>query len=319
MKRLLALALSLMGCRSAFDVCAEVTAQSLGALPAHLSETGLYVDTAETLGPNVLAYTPSFTLWTDGAEKRRWVALPAGATIDNSDPDNWRFPVGTKFWKEFSRDGVRVETRVLLKTGEADEAWVGASYVWREGDADLSLEGAPNARGTEHDVPAADRCFGCHGGRKSRVLGFSSVQLDNGGVPALSELGAMLLVKPQQSFRVPGNPVEHAALGYLYANCSHCHNQDRPEAEPRCFDPDNSLDFSLNANSLTGDVTKTAVYSSVVGQQIRAGKPDQGRVMELISRRESAGIWPNQMPPLGTDVVDTKGIETIREWISAMK
>lgn len=231
--------------------------QSLSELPQKLSETGLFVDAAKTLAPNVLAYTPSFALWSDGAQKRRWLALPGGTTIDNSAPDTWRFPVGTKFWKEFTRDGVRVETRMLLKTGEADDAWVGASYVWRDGD-DRSLEGMINARGTEHDVPAADRCFGCHGGRRSRVLGFSAVQLDNGGTPALSELSAMLAVQPQRSFRVPGNEVERAALGYLFANCSHCHNQDRPVAEPRCFDPDNRIDFSLEASQLVGEVTMKA-------------------------------------------------------------
>ena len=44
----------------------------------------------------------------DRAAKRRWIQLPEGATIDTSDMDYWQFPVGTKLWKEFVRDGVRV-------------------------------------------------------------------------------------------------------------------------------------------------------------------------------------------------------------------
>src|SRR5688572_31053294 len=59
-------------------------------------------------------------LWADGATKRRWLFLPDGAQIDSADPDHWRFPAGTRLWKEFTRDGVRVETRIMHKTGDGD-------------------------------------------------------------------------------------------------------------------------------------------------------------------------------------------------------
>jgi hypothetical protein len=80
--------------------------------PQTLQETGLYSD-FETLevDPDHLAFSPQYPLWTDGAGKRRWISLPPGTTIDGSDPDAWRFPVGTRFWKEFSFNGQRVETR----------------------------------------------------------------------------------------------------------------------------------------------------------------------------------------------------------------
>lgn len=320
MRPLLFASLCLLACRQRFDVCEDVTADSLGALPAHLSETGLFVDANETLGPNVVAYTPSFPLWSDGAEKRRWLSLPAGTLIDTSDPDNWRFPAGTTFWKEFTRDGVRIETRVLRKTGEAEDAWVGAAYVWTGSDAELSREGAVDARGTPHDVPSATRCVGCHGGRKSRVLGFTAVQLDNGATPGLAQFASLMSVPPQQSFRIPGNDVEREALGYLYANCSHCHNQNRPDAASRCYAPMNEIDFSLAADTLTGDVTKTATYVAVVGRHIRAGQPDQSRIVEMMRLRAGPNLFgPSQMPPLATDVVDEKELGLIREWISQMK
>ena len=37
--------------------------------------------------------------------------------IDGTDEMAWTFPVGTKFWKEFSVGGVRIETRLLEKRG----------------------------------------------------------------------------------------------------------------------------------------------------------------------------------------------------------
>ena len=44
------------------------------------------------------------------------MSLP-GEPDRNDRQDSWRFPQGTKLWKEFTRDGVRVETRLLQKVG----------------------------------------------------------------------------------------------------------------------------------------------------------------------------------------------------------
>ena len=43
---------------------------------------------------------------------------------------------------------------------------------------------------------------------------------------ALFEEGWLSDAVPESS--VPGDPSTVAALGYLHANCSHCHNRDRP-------------------------------------------------------------------------------------------
>src|SRR5512139_401839 len=132
--------------------------------PLHLSETGLFSDIAtETLGKNVEAYEPKYVLWSDGATKRRWVRLPAGKQIDTSDMDFWKYPAGTTAWKEFSRDGKRLETRMLQK-GPTRDDWLMISYAWREdgSDADAVPEGKKGVQGTDHDIPAAVDCYDCH-------------------------------------------------------------------------------------------------------------------------------------------------------------
>src|SRR6185436_16445592 len=108
---------------SRYWVCDEPVETDLARLPARLSETGLFrAEGVEALAAGVRAYRPQFALWSDGADKRRWVLLPVDSRIDTADPDDWSFPVGTKFWKEFTRDGVRVETRLLTRwgTGQGD-------------------------------------------------------------------------------------------------------------------------------------------------------------------------------------------------------
>src|SRR5688500_61397 len=73
---------------------------------ATLDGTGLCLNAGCTqINPDALEYEPRFQLWADGATKRRWMQLPTGTKIDTTNMDRWVFPIGTKFWKEFTRDG----------------------------------------------------------------------------------------------------------------------------------------------------------------------------------------------------------------------
>src|SRR5688572_2248112 len=74
---------------------------STNQAPSLLSETGLYLSDMTTLGPGVRPFEPGHELWSDAAEKKRWIALPEGEAIDTSDMDYWDYPIGTRLWKEF--------------------------------------------------------------------------------------------------------------------------------------------------------------------------------------------------------------------------
>lgn len=319
-----------------YTQCPVVDPDALAdTLPARLSETGI---------AEARAYTPAFELWSDGATKRRFIALPAGTQIDTSDMDAWRFPVGTKLWKEFTRDGVLVETRLLDKVGAADDAWAAAAYVHDGDDAVLSAEGVVDAKGTDHDVPAADRCMGCHAGRAGRVLGFSAVQLARANVvdadapnaPRDGDLDLDALVAedllsdpPATAPVLPGDDVTRRALGYTYANCSHCHNQTRPARleNLRCFDPKSELDFSLAVDDLaTGDRERTSFFRTAL-DEASAGKPfargdaQESFGLSLMGRRDerlAQGGEVEQMPPLATERVDDDGVAALRALIESL-
>jgi hypothetical protein len=313
----------LAGCdRPRYWLCEEVVGARLHALPKRLSQTGLFAEGGtETLAQGVRTYTPRFALWSDGAEKRRWFRLPSGTRIDTHDMDAWLFPEGTQFWKEFTRDGVRVETRLLQKIGPADGDWVGMAYLWDDAqhDAYAVPYGAIDALGTPHNVPAASECMACHGGTKSRVLGFSAIQLGSDSSASglvLSDLvEAELLTQEPDDLElvVPGTSTEQTALGYLHANCSSCHNQARPSHDgARCFEPDNALDFRLNVAELR-EPADTATYRTM-GKVVRRGHPGESRLIELVSHR---GMF-KQMPPLASERVDEDGVALLRAWIGAL-
>lgn len=312
----------LLGC-SAYDQCATVAASDLTALPMHLSESGLFDPATQNVAANVRPYAPAFELWSDGAVKRRWIWLPPGTVIDTSDADDWQFPRGARLWKEFTRDGVRVETRLLWKTGDGEADWVGAAYVWNGNDAVLTGDGVVDALGTEHDVPAADRCFGCHGGRKSRVLGFSAVQLGNspGPLTLTDAVSAGLLSQPPAgSLELPGSAADQRVLGLLHANCAHCHNARRPAAMgPRCFDPQNDIDLALSTSAL-GDFTQTGLARTVIGKSVKPGDAAGSKLFKLYTHRGAPNLWgPSQMPPLATEKVDEAGAELLGRWIDGLR
>src|SRR5690349_1252329 len=153
-------------------------------LPERLHDTGLYVPGTLQVAPENLPFAPQYPLWSDGAEKRRWIRLPPGTAVDASRADAWQFPVGTRLWKEFGY-AQPVETRFIERLD--DGSWRFAAYVWNEEGTDAVLAPAggivghrnATAPGGRYDIPAQGDCRACHEGARVPVLGFSLLQLSS--------------------------------------------------------------------------------------------------------------------------------------------
>ena len=139
--------------------------------PALLSQTGLYVDgRGGQAAPANRYFTPQYPLWTDGLQKRRWVYLPPDAASDVTDEHAWDYPVGTRFWREFSLGSRPVETRLLWKASAAGTDAVLAP----DGGVRNVIDVAPGRR---HSIPSRTDCTTCHGSANTRPLGFNALQL----------------------------------------------------------------------------------------------------------------------------------------------
>jgi len=291
-------------------------AASLAAAPARAAEpapklslTGLYADAAtKTVDPLNEVFSPRYPLWSDGAVKTRWIRLPPGGAIDKTDPDRWVFPVGTRFWKEFSfRDERgrphRVETRYLEKVGADD--WTFASYAWDADETDAALVPAaglkdrfPLGGGLSHDVPSLGECRACHARGGDRALGYDAVQLAG--------------VDP--SFP----PAARAALGYVHGNCGHCHNPQGLAARTGMF-----LRYQSGAPLSGQPAFETAVGRltkkfKIPGQaetyRIKPRDPAASAVYYRMSRR----VGYPQMPPTGTKLADPDGLAVVLRWIEEL-
>jgi hypothetical protein len=303
-----------------------------GDAPAHLACTGLYADWASrTIAPGIRPYTPGFTLWSDGAEKSRYIYLPPGTQIDTTDMDQWTFPVGTKLWKEFRLEGLRVETRLLWK--RADFTWLRTTYAWSidQSTATELTTGRLGWNGTSYEIPAQTACQDCHAGRLDNVLGFEAVSL---AAPVATGLTMSVLVAeglltqpPVAPIVVPGNATESAALGWLHANCGiACHNATS-------FDCASTLYMRLNVASLA-TVGATDTWNTAVGRplsgldtafvppwpmlRITPGDPMASAVSYRASVRDTDPAQSNQMPPLDTHVVPDAGVAILNAWIQSI-
>lgn len=287
-------------------------------LPGQLSELGLYADLrAGTVTSEVRPYRPSFTLWSDGASKRRWIRLPAGKTIDTSDMDSWRFPEGTELWKEFTVQGKRIETRILRKVGAKESDWAAMSYAWNpaQTEATAAPDGVKNALGTTYDIPAAGTCMACHGGRPERVLGFGAIQLAHEASSDDLTLDTLvrehrLSADPKAPVHMSGDARDVAAIGYLHANCGHCHNSGRP-ADATYFRPPTTVDFGLRVEDLD---SLQSTHAQVTAKRFAMGlNPVRNHV--IVQRMTKEAAFRRRMPPLATETLDREGLELVVNWL----
>lgn len=298
----------------------EPLAQTAPPLPRLLSETGLYLPGTKRVDPRNLGFVPRYPLWSDGAKKQRWIRLPDRQAVDAKNPDAFEFPAGTKLWKEFSF-GRAVETRYMERL--PDGSWRFASYVWDSDgrQARLAPEAgvpavAPVADGVGHDVPSLGDCKACHEGRTNPVLGFTALQLPN-----LSDLalGGALVNLPRQLLEVPpaitgGSVQENAVRGYLYANCSSCHNRQGPLA---------SLGLDFDVSVLPG--AQNSLRASAWGKASQFQPPGRAHALRIdpsdplasvVLFRMQSRTPAYQMPPLGTRIADAEGVQLLTRFLA---
>ena len=310
-------------------------------LPERLRDTGLFEPGSTTMvAAGNLAYSPQYPLWSDGAHKRRWLRLPAGTAIDAARADAWQFPAGTRLWKEFGYERP-VETRFIERL--ADGSWRYATYVWNAEGTDAVLASpagttatVSSAPGGRYEIPGEADCRACHEGTRIPVLGVSALQLSpdrdplaphaetpSGAQVNLNDLVALGLVVnlPAALLDTPpriaaATPVARAALGYLHANCGHCHNDGGELA---------SLELALAQQTAMDAASVQKTLRSTVGESGRYRATGAAATAKRIvpGERESSVLWLRmktrnplmQMPPLGTRTEDAEAVALIGQWI----
>jgi uncharacterized repeat protein (TIGR03806 family) len=320
-----------------------------GEIPTVLSKTGVFRD-VRTLepAPGLIPYSLNVPFWSDGAEKRRWMALPAGrsggvATIRFAATGEWAFPEGTVFIKHFelAEDEARpdarrrLETRLLVRTGPAGV--YGISYKWRadNSDADLVRDGQPEAikartgsglRARRWYYPGPADCRQCHTLAAGGVLGVNARQLNGdfkgaSGVEenqlrAWNRLG--LFDPPLVEAEIPR--LDHLAAGDALGRSledrarsyldANCAYCHRPGGVPADFDA--RYDTLMAARRLLGAPVR--IDLGVDGA--RAIAPNDPWRSAILTRMQMTGT--TGMPPLAHEVIDDRAVAMVRAWITSL-
>lgn len=296
--------------------------------PQTLSATGC-VDPAnpKRMVAGAIPYAPTATLWSDGAEKERFLAVPDGATITIGADGDWDFPKGSVLIKTFSLMGKRIETRLYMR--HADGVWSGYSYAWNDAETDATLLPSSTVRrvGTQDwTYPSRAQCNQCHTTAAGYSLGLETAQLNADFVYAstnrkanqlntLDHLG-LFTRSPGASSALPRYPspfgsesLESRARAYLHANCSSCH---RPQGGAR-GELDLRYDTAFADTKTCGRTSAIDDLGNPANQIVAPGSPDTSI---LYQRMISLDV--SRMPQIGSALVDPEGALLIKSWIASL-
>lgn len=293
--------------------------------PATLVEFGFFADgAAQRPARDVEPFRVQTPLWSDGAEKLRFVYLPAGRLAKAQGEGLLDLPVGSALIKSFRFGGKLIETRVLLHRAEG---WVALPYRWNaaQTEARLAIAGAridlntPAGEAISYAIPNKNQCKECHAmngaviplGSKARNLAPQFL--------ALLKKQAKLDAVPQVASRVPlwedrGRvSTEAAARGYLDANCAHCHN-------PGGSASNSGLDLRWEQHD--------PVKLGIMKRPVAAGRGSGGLEFDVLPGHPDKSILAYRMgsleggismPELGRSSVDPEGQAVVEKWIREMK
>lgn len=280
-----------------------------------------------------MPYDVNSPLWSDGATKERFFALPDNTEIDIQNNGLWAFPIGSVLIKTFLLEDTPVETRLLVRQQDGD--WGGYSYEWNDAGTDAQLLASGKTKtigGQVWRYPSRAQCMSCHTAPNGnyaaeRVLGLETAQINRDfiypgnliadQIQTLASVGYFSSNPgPQASLAAMPDPLDseanisNRARAYLHPNCANCHQPNGPA-------PGN-IDFWYGTHLTDADYCNVPPsHGSFDIAEARLLKP--GAAQDSIIPLRMQRVDAHRMPPLGVDIVDTQGVSVINEWINSLQ
>ncbi len=317
-----------------------------GSLPSTLSATGLFSNTANlTPKAGMIPYTVNSPLWSDNAQKVRWIGLPGNAKILFAANGEYAFPGGTVLVKHFdlkvnevTNAMRRLETRVLVLDASGGNGY-GVTYKWRgdHSNADLVSDAGQSenitittnggSRVQSWRYPSRNECLACHTTNAGFVLGPKTRQLNGsyaypGGSTDnqlrtwnylrmfTSDIGEGSIAGLRKMVKVDNTSasLETRVRSYLDANCAMCH---RPNGVNSNWDA--RFDIAMDQQGI--------IHGTVLNQLgvngARVVVP-QDLAKSMMHVRMNSNDDSRQMPPLARNVIDTTAVSALAQWIGAL-
>lgn len=303
-------------------------------LPRLLSQFGFFSGHGvDAPNPALIGYRLKTPLFSDYAEKQRFIYLPQNSKALVDDTAHVDFPVGTALIKTFGYgkggDFRPIETRVLLRrTG----GWEALPYVWNAdlSDAELKVAGTrlpvtvttPSGKSAaiSYAVPNKNQCKECHSrdgavtpvGPYFRNMDFAPGQLTRFRARTTWPRNPITNNGPVWNDPATGS-LDARARAYLMANCAHCHNPAGSASNSGLFLNPEQADVAV----ATGIYKRPVAAGRGSGGHdfaIAPGDPDHSIMVHRMASAES-GV---AMPEVGRSMVHEEGVALIRQWIASL-
>lgn len=296
--------------------------------PRTLAEYGFFDDAAaQDPADGVTPFRLNTPLYSDGAEKLRFVYLPPGKQAVAQGEGLLDLPVGSALIKTFAfnENGKRrlIETRLLLHRADG---WLALPYLWNaeQTEAKLAIAGArvpvttPAGEAIDYRVPNKNQCKECHGLEGAVVpIGPKARNLPREWLAAFAASGrlaqapAVSTSLPVWEDRAAASPAA-AARAYLDVNCAHCHR-------PGAMASNSGLDLRWEQNDphALGVMKRPVAAGRGSGSLLYGvvpGKPGESIMVHRMKSNEP-GV---AMPELGKATVDTEGVAAVERWVAGL-
>ena len=298
------------------------------AMPRTLAEYGFFLDRAGRVpDERLIAYELNTPLWSDGADKLRYVYVPEGEAVRPDADGLLQFPVGTAIIKTFAfgegADQRYIETRLLLHRADG---WLALPYRWNEEqtEARLAVAGAripittPAGDTISYRIPNKNQCKTCHSKNGAVIpIGPKARNLSAGWLGEMERAGTLTAIPeghdtlPDWRGRANGDTAA-LARAYLDVNCAHCH-------QPGGAASNSGLDLRWEQDDPAAiGIGKPPVAAGRgaggFAVSIAPGDPDAS----ILAYRMASAEPGIAMPELGKETIDHDGVAVIRRWISEM-
>ncbi len=321
--------------------------------PALLSQVGAFTNLATlTPAPGLIPYDVNAPLWSDRAEKWRWMAVPNDGVIDSAAEriifraeSEWQFPKGTVFVKHFELpiDDAnpaltrRIETRFLIMDGGGGS--YGVTYKWRpdglEADLlpsaatqDYTVRGAAGTTRTQTwSFPSRVDCTTCHNANANHVLGAKTHQLNGDFTyPSTGRTDNQLRVLGHLGL-LDSSYSEAQLTSYLRAHSIY-DNTASVEVRARSYLDANCAQChqpggvrALFDARFTTPIEQQGLIHGPLNDTINGPADRVVRPRDLngsLSYNRASRVGHLQMPPIAKNVVDADAMALLAQWIESL-
>lgn len=299
----------------------------------------------QTPAYGVLPFRPESELFTDYAEKKRFVWMPSGtkATYVN-DYTIFNMPTGSALIKNFYYNRVQpsnttkiIETRIMIKKADG---WIYATYIWNDEqtEAFLNMNGSTKEitwidnnsvqRTINYEIPNEDTCAACHTiGLIKQPLAIKPQNLNgnyNYGYGNINQLTKWIsygflennlpsTINSVVNYKDATKSLNLRVRSYFDANCAHCH---QPGGAASSLHSTLNLQFNETTNESNMGVCATPEHTipGLTGRIVVPGNIDNSQLYYRVSTNDPFF----RMPFKGRTIVHQEGVQLIADWINSL-